>query len=38
MQLPVEPQEIKPHRMASKHGQLVTMLKASSAGTMAQFS
>jgi DNA topoisomerase VI subunit B len=36
-QLPAEPQEIKPHPYGMELGQLVTMLKDSSAGTMAQF-
>src|SRR6185295_6067719 len=37
MQLPAEPQEIKPHPYGIELGQLVTMLKDSAAGTMAQF-
>ena len=36
-QLPPEPQEIKPHPYGIELGQLVTMLKDSGAGTMAQF-
>jgi len=36
-QLPAEPQEIKPHPYGIELGQLVTMLKDSTAGTMAQF-
>jgi DNA topoisomerase-6 subunit B len=36
-QLPVEPQEIKPHPYGIELGQLVTMLKDSSSGSMAQF-
>jgi DNA topoisomerase-6 subunit B len=36
-QLPAEPQEIKPHPYGIELGQLVTMLKDSSPGTMAQF-
>src|SRR4026209_2605936 len=36
-QLPAEPQEIKPHPYGIELGQLVTMLKDSGAGTMAQF-
>src|SRR5678809_223003 len=36
-QLPVEPQEIKPHPYGIELGQLVTMLKDSSAGSMSQF-
>jgi DNA topoisomerase-6 subunit B len=36
-QLPVEPQEIKPHPYGIELGQLVTMLKDSTGGTMAQF-
>jgi len=36
-QLPDEPQEIKPHPYGIELGQLVTMLKDTSAGTMAQF-
>src|SRR6185436_3889058 len=35
--LPPEPQEIKPHPYGIELGQLVTMLKDTSAGTMAQF-
>ena len=36
-QLPAEPQEIKPHPYGIELGQLVTMLKDSGGGTMAQF-
>jgi DNA topoisomerase-6 subunit B len=36
-QLPVEPEEIKPHPYGIELGQLVTMLKDTSAGTMSQF-
>jgi DNA topoisomerase-6 subunit B len=36
-QLPAEPQEIKPHPYGIELGQLVTMLKDSNGGTMAQF-
>jgi len=36
-QLPPEPQEIKPHPYGIELGQLVTMLKDTSAGTMSQF-
>jgi DNA topoisomerase-6 subunit B len=36
-QLPVEPQEIKPHPYGIELGQLVTMLKDTTAGTMSQF-
>ncbi|HET9943679.1 MAG TPA: DNA topoisomerase VI subunit B, partial [Terriglobia bacterium] len=36
-QLPAEPQEIKPHPYGIELGQLVTMLKDSTGGTMAQF-
>jgi DNA topoisomerase VI subunit B len=36
-QLPAEPQEIKPHPYGIELGQLVTMLKDTTAGTMAQF-
>jgi len=36
-QLPPEPVEIKPHPYGIELGQLVTMLKDSSAGSMAQF-
>jgi DNA topoisomerase-6 subunit B len=36
-QLPPEPQEIKPHPYGIELGQLVTMLKDSTAGTMSQF-
>jgi DNA topoisomerase-6 subunit B len=35
--LPPEPREIKPHPYGIELGQLVTMLKDSSAGTMSQF-
>jgi DNA topoisomerase VI subunit B len=35
--LPPEPQEIKPHPYGIELGQLVTMLKDSAAGSMAQF-
>jgi DNA topoisomerase VI subunit B len=36
-QLPEEPQEIKPHPYGIELGQLVTMLKDTTAGTMSQF-
>jgi len=36
-QLPVEPQEIKPHPYGIELGQLVTMLKDTSTGSMSQF-
>ena len=36
-QLPPEPREIKPHPYGIELGQLVTMLKDSTAGTMSQF-
>jgi DNA topoisomerase-6 subunit B len=36
-QLPVEPQEIKPHPYGIELGQLVTMLKDTTSSTMAQF-
>src|SRR5438128_2005356 len=36
-QLPPEPVEIKPHPYGIELGQLVTMLKSTSAGTMSQF-
>jgi len=36
-QLPVEPQEIKPHPYGIELGQLVTMLKDTPSSTMAQF-
>ena len=36
-QLPPEPQEIKPHPYGIELGQLVTMLKDSTAGSMSQF-
>jgi DNA topoisomerase-6 subunit B len=36
-QLPAEPQEIKPHPYGIELGQLVTMLKDSDTGSMAQF-
>jgi DNA topoisomerase VI subunit B len=36
-QLPAEPQEIKPHPYGIELGQLVTMLKDTSAGSMTQF-
>jgi DNA topoisomerase-6 subunit B len=36
-QLPVEPQEIKPHPYGIELGQLVTMLKDTSAGSMSHF-
>jgi DNA topoisomerase VI subunit B len=36
-QLPAEPQEIKPHPYGIELGQLVTMLKDTTTGTMAQF-
>lgn len=36
-QLPVEPHEIKPHPYGIELGQLVTMLKDSTVGSMAQF-
>jgi DNA topoisomerase VI subunit B len=36
-QLPAEPQEIKPHPYGIELGQLVTMLKDTSAGSMSQF-
>ena len=36
-QLPAEPQEIKPHPYGIELGQLFTMLKDTTAGTMAQF-
>jgi DNA topoisomerase VI subunit B len=36
-QLPAEPREIKPHPYGVELGRLVTMLKDTSAGTMAQF-
>jgi DNA topoisomerase VI subunit B len=36
-QLPEEPQEIKPHPYGTELGQLVTMLKDTTAGTMSQF-
>ena len=36
-QLPAEPQEIKPHPYGIELGQLVTMLKDTTAGSMSQF-
>src|SRR5262249_56333226 len=36
-ELPLEPQEIKPHPYGIELGRLVTMLKETDAGTMSQF-